>query len=42
MTSKTRYFVIFSLSILTVGVGTGLTAYYVGFPAEASFSLLDR
>jgi hypothetical protein len=35
MTSKTRYFVILSLSILTVGVGTGLTAYYVGFPAGA-------
>jgi hypothetical protein len=36
MTSKTRYFVILSLSILTVGVGTGLTAYYVGFPAGAT------
>ena len=35
MTTKTRYFVILSLSILTVGVGTGLTAYYVGFPAGA-------
>jgi hypothetical protein len=35
MTSKTRYFVILSLSILTVGVGTGLTAYYVGFPVGA-------
>ena len=36
MTTKTRYFVILSLSILTVGVGTGLTAYYVGFPAGAA------
>ena len=35
MTSKTRYFVILSLSISAVGVGTGLTAYYVGFPAGA-------
>ena len=35
MTTKTRYFVILSLSILSVGVGTGLTAYYVGFPAGA-------
>ena len=35
MTSKTRYFVILSLSTLIVGVGTGLTAYYVGFPAGA-------
>jgi hypothetical protein len=35
MTSKTRYFVILSLSIMVVGVGTGLTAYYVGFPAGA-------
>ena len=35
MTSKTRYFVILSLSIMAVGVGTGLTAYYVGFPAGA-------
>ena len=35
MTSKTRYFVILSLSFLAVGVGTGLTAYYVGFPAGA-------
>jgi hypothetical protein len=33
MTSKTRYFVILSLSIMAVGVGTGLTAYYVGLPA---------
>jgi hypothetical protein len=35
MTSKTRSFVILSLSVLAVGVGSGLTAYYVGFPAGA-------
>jgi hypothetical protein len=35
MTSRTRSFVIISLSTLIVGVGTGLTAYYVGFPAGA-------
>jgi len=35
MTTKTRYFVIASLLVLTVGVGTGLVAYYVGFPAGA-------
>ena len=32
MNRKTRYFVIASLLVLTVGVGTGLVAYYVGFP----------
>jgi hypothetical protein len=32
MTRRTRYFVIASLLVLTVGVGTGLVAYYVGFP----------
>lgn len=35
MTSRTRYFVIASLLVLTVGVGTGLVAYYVGFPTSA-------
>ena len=35
MTSRTRYFVIASLLILTVGLGTGLLAYYVGFPTSA-------
>jgi hypothetical protein len=35
MTARTRYFVIVSLLVLTVGVGTGLVAYYVGFPAGA-------
>jgi hypothetical protein len=35
MTTKTRYFVIASLLVLTVGVGTGLVAYYVGFPTSA-------
>jgi hypothetical protein len=32
MTVKTRYFVIVSLLILVVGLGTGLVAYFVGFP----------
>jgi len=35
MTTKTRYFVIASLLTLGVGLGTGLVAYYVGFPAGA-------
>lgn len=35
MMTRTRYFVIASLSVLTVGLGTGLVAYYVGFPAGA-------
>ena len=35
MTTKTRYFVIVSLLVLGVGMGTGLVAYYVGFPAGA-------
>jgi hypothetical protein len=38
MTIKTRYFVIVSLLIVFVGLGTGLVAYYVGFPASAFFS----
>jgi hypothetical protein len=32
MNRKTRYFVIASLLVLTVGVGAGLVAYYVGVP----------
>ena len=36
MTTKTRYFVIVSLLVLGVGLGTGLVAYYVGFPAAHS------
>jgi len=36
MTNKTRYFVIASLLVLGVGLGTGLVAYYVGFPAGAA------
>jgi hypothetical protein len=36
MTTKTRYFVIASLLVLTVGLGTGLVAYYVGFPIGAT------
>ncbi len=35
MTTRTRYFVIASLLVLTVGVGTGLVAYYVGFQTSA-------
>jgi hypothetical protein len=35
MTVKTRYFVIASLLVVGVGLGTGLMAYYVGFPASA-------
>src|SRR5579864_61760 len=31
MTTRTRYFVIVSLLILVVGLGTGLVAYYVGY-----------
>jgi hypothetical protein len=32
MTRRTRYFVIASLLVLTVGMGAGLVAYFVGFP----------
>src|SRR4051795_5263615 len=35
MTTRTRYFVVASLLVLGVGLGTGLVAYYVGFPAGA-------
>jgi hypothetical protein len=35
MTTRTRYFVIVSLLVLGVGLGSGLVAYYVGFPAGA-------
>jgi hypothetical protein len=35
MSTKTRYFVIVSLLVLGIGFGTGLVAYYVGFPAGA-------
>jgi len=35
MSTKTRYFVIVSLLVIGVGFGTGLVAYYVGFPAGA-------
>ena len=31
MTVKTRYFVVVSLLVLVVGLGTGLVAYYAGF-----------
>lgn len=36
MTTRTRYFVIVSLLVLGVGVGTGLVAYYVGLPSTFS------
>jgi len=39
MTTRTRYFVITSLLVLTVGLGTGLLAYYVGAPGGF---LVDR
>jgi hypothetical protein len=35
MAARTRYFVIVSLLVLGVGLGTGLVAYYVGLPAGA-------
>ena len=35
MTTRTRYFVILSLLVTIVGFGSGLVAYYVGFPAGA-------
>jgi hypothetical protein len=35
MTTRTRNFVIVSLAVLGVGLGSGLAAYYVGFPAGA-------
>src|SRR5471032_704571 len=38
MTVKTRYFVIVSLLVVFVGLGTGLVAYYVGFPTSAFYS----
>src|ERR1051326_7511637 len=36
MTTRTRSFVILSLVILGVGLGTGLVAYYHGFPVGAA------
>ena len=35
MTARTRYFVVSSLLVLFVGLGSGLVAYYMGFPAGA-------
>lgn len=32
MSTRTRYFVIVSLLVLAIGLGTGLVAYYVGVP----------
>jgi hypothetical protein len=39
MKTRTRYFVIASLLVLVVGIGTGLLAYYVGVPGGF---LVDR
>src|SRR6202521_2434293 len=36
MTTRTRYFVIISLLVLGVGLGTGLVAYYVGVATSAA------
>jgi len=36
MTTRTRYFVIVSLVVLGAGLGTGLVAYYHGFPVGAA------
>jgi hypothetical protein len=35
MSTKTRYFVIVSLLVMVVGIGTGLVAYYAGFQGGA-------
>jgi hypothetical protein len=35
MTTRTRYFVIASLLVLGVGIGSGLVAYYAGYPMSA-------
>lgn len=35
MNSRTRYFVITSALVLTVGLGAGLVAYYIDFPTSA-------
>src|SRR5713226_533185 len=35
MTTRTRYFVVASLLVITVGVGTGLVAFYTGFQLTA-------
>jgi hypothetical protein len=35
MTSRTRYFVVVSLLVLAIGLGTGLVAYFTGFPTNA-------
>jgi hypothetical protein len=41
-TARTRYFVIVSLLILTIGLGTGLVAYYVGFTPGTGQSAPDE
>ena len=35
MTTRTRYVLITAVLVLAVGLGTGLVAYYVGFPTSA-------
>ena len=34
MTSRTRYVVVAALSVLLIGLGTGLVAYYFGLPTS--------
>src|SRR5437016_402253 len=42
MTGRTRYFVIASVLVLAIGLGTGLVAYYVGQPGFARTSRLEE
>lgn len=42
MTTKSRYFVIASLLVLVVGVGTGLVAYYVAQPTAERRGVLQE
>ena len=42
MTTRTRYFIVASLLVLTVGVVTGFVAYYVRFPGALQSSRLEE
>src|SRR5436190_22452608 len=42
MTTRTRYFVVASLLVLVVGIGTGLVAYYAGIPGFGNQTTLDE
>lgn len=42
MTTRTRYFIVASLFVLTVGVVTGLVAYYVRFPGTLQSSRFEE